>query len=203
MIRLILFLSSVFLMDIVLLAQDEEVPELMTNTVFTCDYLEMESGDEISDFHLIGNVTVVGTNLKLTSDELHITAVKKGEKDATVGEMGNITKFIAIGDVKFQQLGRTAESGRAEFFPEEKKVLLTGNPIITEEDRTVSGDEIEWFAGQRRAQVRGSKDNRVTVTLGALPDTGFDQDEADESTEDSTEVQNATGPENNETDNPQ
>jgi len=197
--RLILYLSLVLLMDEVLLAQDEEAPELMTNTVFTSDYLEMASGDEISEFHLVGNVTVVGTFLSLTSDELHITAVKKGEKDATVAGMGNIMKIIAIGDVKLKEAGRVAESGRAEFFPEEKRVLLTGNPVITEEDRTVSGDEIEWFHGQRRAQVRGSKDNRVTVTLGALPDTGFDPDETPEA---STEVQDANGNDPNETLNP-
>jgi lipopolysaccharide transport protein LptA len=197
--RLILFLSSVFLADAVLLAQGEEAPALMTNTVFTSDYLEMASGDEISEFHLVGNVSVVGTDLNLTSDELHITAVKKGDKDATVSEMGNIMKIIAIGNVKMKQAGRTAESGRMEFFTEDKKVLLTGNPVITEEDRTVSGDEIEWYAGLRQAIVRGSKDNRVTVTLGALPVTGFDRDQPGEGAEASNEVQDANGTGNNET----
>lgn len=155
-------------------SQDEDADQMsLSDTVFTGDYLEMVSGDDISEFHMLGNVTVVGTNLHLTSNELHITAEKVGDKDATVTELGEITKILAIGAVKLKQQGRTAEAGRAEFYPKEKKVLLTENPVVTDEQGTVSGEEIEWFHGQRKAQVRGGQ-QRVVVKLGAMPDLGPD-----------------------------
>lgn len=172
MIRLIFIITFSNILGLILVAQEETGTESM-NTVFTGDYLEMVSGDEISEFHLVGNVTVIGTNLNLTSDELHITAVKQGDKDATLTTMGKIMKIIAIGNVSIDQEGRIAESGRAEFFPEERKVLLTGNPVVTDAQGTVSGEEIEWFHGQRRALVRGGK-QKVKVTLSTLPNLGYD-----------------------------
>jgi lipopolysaccharide transport protein LptA len=150
----------------------------------------MVSGDTISEFHLLGNVTVTGTDLNLTSDELHITAVKKGDKDATVTAMGKIMNIIAIGSVKIIQEGRTAEAGRADIYPEEKKVVLTINPVVTDAQGTISGDEIEWFAGQRRAQVRGN----TVVTLSVLPDLGYDADaEPDPEEEEAIEESEPSG----------
>jgi len=148
------------------------------DTELNGNYLEMISGDEITEFYLQGNVTVTGTNLDLKSDELRITVAKEGDVDATIGKMGNILSIIATGNVEINQKGRSAKSGRAEFFPEEKRVLLTENPLLTELNRTISGEEVEWFYGQRRAQVRGGE-QRVAVTLGAVPDFGFDPDAPD------------------------
>lgn len=160
-------------------AQEEETLDLK-NTILYGDYLEMKSGDEVSEFHLTGNVNVIATNLELTSDELYIVALKKGEADATVTEMGKITKFTATGNVKIKQKGRTAEAGHAEFMPEEKTVVLTIDPVVTDEGRTVSGEKITWSHGDRRAQVEGGDQHRVKVTLGALPDSGFDPNAPEE-----------------------
>ncbi|MCB1120728.1 MAG: hypothetical protein KJT03_04215 [Verrucomicrobiae bacterium] len=191
--RLFIFLILVSPLLGTFAQEDEE--KKASDTVFTGDYLEMQSGDTLSEFHLLGNVAVVGTNLNLTGDELHITAEKTGDKDATVTTMGKVTKIIAIGNVKIHQEGRTAQAGRAEFYPEEKKVLLTENPVVTDAQGTVSGEEIEWFHGQRRAQVRGGV-QRVVVKLDAMPDLGYDPDkpesepEADEQEKDPGEPAN-------------
>ena len=188
-------------------AQEEESLDLK-NTILYGDYLEMKSGDEISEFHLTGNVNVIATNLELTSDELYIVALKKGEADATVTEMGKITKFTATGNVKIKQKGRTAEAGHAEFMPEEKTVVLTIDPVVTDEGRTVSGEKITWSHGDRRAQVEGGDQHRVKVTLGALPDSGFEPkapeeegSETDDEGEESSEEEVA--PEEESTTNPQ
>ena len=161
------------------LAQEEEKLDLK-NTILYGDYLEMKSRDEISEFHLTGNVSVIATNLELTSDELYIVALKKGDAEATVTEMGKITQFTATGNVKIKQQGRTAEAGHAEFMPDEKTVVLTINPVVTDQGRTVSGERITWSHGDRRAQVEGGDQHRVKVTLGALPDSGFDPDAPEE-----------------------
>ena len=155
------------------LAQEAGGVEL-ENTILYGDYLEMRSGDKLSEFHLTGNVSVLATNLELSSDELYIVAEKKGDKDATVTEMGKITKFTATGNVKIKQEGRTAEAGHAEFMPEEKTVVLTINPVVTDQGRRVSGERITWSHGDRRAQVEGGDENRVKVTLPSMPDLGYD-----------------------------
>ena len=192
MIRTIFIFVFLALTGLPGLAQDFGSDEL-SNTVFTGDFLEMVSGDEMSEFHLLGNVTVMGTNLNLTGDELHITAVKKGDKDATVTELRKIMKIIVVGNVKLKQAGRSAESGRAEFFPEDKKVLLTDNPVVTDAQGTVSGEEIEWFHGQRKAVVRGGQ-QRVRVTLAPIPDLGYDPNQVEEENENVEESEAETPP---------
>ncbi len=157
-----------------------------TDTVITGDRLEMLSGDERSEFHIAGRVQVVGTNLRLTCDELHITSVKRGDPSDTIGRIGKVTEIIAIGNVRVEQKGRSASGGRAEFFPEEGKVLLTERPVVTDAQGTVSGTEIEWFHGQRRALVRGGE-QRVKVTLPNLPDLGPDPEAPDETADDQAE----------------
>ena len=169
-----------------LAAQESEDPDNLMNTVITSDVLDMVSGDEISEFHFIGNVNVVGTNLNLTSDELLVIAIKRGDVDATVSSSSKIDKIIATGNVKFNQDERSAEAGRIEIFPENKTVLLTEDPVVIEGDRRVSGDKITWSEGERRARVEGS----TMVSLGAMPDLGIDTNQDDsESTEGSETVE--------------
>ena len=157
-------------------AQEPEEESLnLENTVLYGDYLEMKSGDELSEFHMKGNVSAISKDFELSSDELYIVALKKGDADATVTEMGKITKLTATGNVKIKQEGRTAEAGHAEFMPEEETMVLTINPVVTDEGGTVSGERITWSHGDRRAQVEGGEENRVVVTLGVpIPDTGYD-----------------------------
>ena len=178
-------------------AQEEEEDSLdLGNTILYGDYLEMKSGDELSEFHMKGNVSAISKDFELSSDELYIVALKKGDADATVTEMGKITKLTATGNVKIKQEGRTAEAGHAEFMPEEETMVLTINPVVTDEGGTVSGERITWSHGDRRAQVEGGEENRVIVTLGVpIPDTGYDPDapveEAAEGEEESAEASEA------------
>ena len=176
--------------------QDDDESIDLNNTVLYGDFLEMKSGDEISEFHLTGNVSVISAELELTSDELYIVALKKGEAEATLTEMGKITKLTATGNVKMKVEGRTAEAGHAEFMTEEKTVVLTINPVVTDEGGTVSGERITWSHGDRSAKVEGGEQNRVKVTLGVpVPQTGYDPNavvpaegaEEDESSEASSE----------------
>lgn len=180
-----LWLSGAF---IGLMAQEaDNAANSLMNTVITSDSLDMVSGDETSEFHFKGNVSVVGTNLNLSSDELLVTAIKIGDADATVSSSSRVNKIIAIGNVKVNQEGRTAESGRAEFFPEDKTVLLTEDPVVTEGDRRVSGDKITWSHGERRARVEGS----TMVSLGAIPNLGIDPDQVDPEAADGSDAQEA------------
>ncbi len=172
------FIPLLALLGLLPLARAQENGET-TDTVITGDNLEMLSGDEKSEFHITGRVQVIGTNLRLTCDELHITSVKRGDPSDTIGKIGKVTEIIAIGNVHVEQKGRSASGGRAAFFPEEGKVLLTERPVVTDAQGTVSGTEIEWFHGQRRALVRGGE-QRVKVTLPHLPDLGPDEGAADQ-----------------------
>ncbi len=161
------------------LAQESD---FLTNTVINSDELEMKSGDDISDFHFIGNVHVSGTNLNMVANELHVTSEKRGDADATMGRVGKISKIIAIGDVYLKQEGRTAEAQYAEFFPEEGKVVMTGNPKVSDAQGTVQGSKIEWYHGERKARVIGDGQQKVVVTLPSMRDMGYKTEEEEAAT---------------------
>jgi len=62
--------------------------------------------------------------------------------------------------------------------------------VVTDAQGTISGDEIEWFHGQRRAQVRGN----TVVTLSVMPDLGYDADaEPDPEEEEAIEESEPSG----------
>jgi len=147
-------------------AQAEDAPQ----TEIHSDYLEMFSGDTQSTFHFSGNVEVNANDLILKSQKLTVISAKEGDSEALIGKIGRINSIVAEESVFVSQAGRTASGERAEFFPEEGRVLLTGgNPTVTDAQGTVSAGEggyIEWFQGDNRARVVPAK--QLTVTLSSL-----------------------------------
>jgi lipopolysaccharide export system protein LptA len=150
-------------------------------TVVRSDSLEMTSTPERNYFYFSDNVTITGKNLLVKCDNLEVTASRSGEAEATIGRIGVIKKFVAIGSVVIYQAGRAALAGRAELLPAEDKIILTDSPRILDRKAVVSGWRITLLKGNRTAIVENNPDdsgeNRPTVFLDALPNMGFDSDD--------------------------
>ncbi|MGE9294294.1 MAG: LptA/OstA family protein [Puniceicoccales bacterium] len=146
------------------------------DTVVTSDKLEMVGKDEQNHFFFQDNVVVTGTNLKATCDEMTVIASRVTEQ-AAVGELGTITSITLVGHVVIEQSGRRAESGRAEIFPREGKVVLTEDPVVYDSEGTVKGERIELYKNEKKARVfgaaKGQPGKRPTVTLPSIGDMGY------------------------------
>ncbi len=148
-------------------------------TAITSDRVEMVSSEVTNQFFFYGNVKVIGTNLKVACDELEVIASRapQSSPQATVGQIGAIVLIIAKGNVKIEQAGRVATSGRAELFPRDGKVILTDKPVVTDAQGVVSGHRMTLLKGERRALVEGGPSgDRPKVTLPTIPDMGFKDD---------------------------
>ena len=150
-------------------------------TVVRSESLKMTSTPELNYFYFSDNVTIIGNNLLVKCDNLEVTASRSGEAEATIGRIGVIKKFVAIGSVVIYQAGRAALAGRAELLPAEDKIILTDSPRILDRKAVVSGWRITLLKGNRTAIVENNPDdsgeNRPTVFLDALPNMGFDSDD--------------------------
>lgn len=146
-----------------------------TPTVITSDSAEMVSSESQSIFTFRNNVVVTGTNMKITCHELIVVANRSGDPKATIGKQDKFQSLVATGDVHILQNDRQATCERAEVFPGEDKVVLTGHPIVQSVDGQyrADGPRLVLYRGQRRAVIEGGPTERSHITLPPLKDLGY------------------------------
>ncbi len=176
-----LFLLGVLFGSTVMAQPADVVPAAPVKTSITSETLEMVSGQSENTFYFSKKVRVEGTNLRLTADQLVVTAQRAIDApeipSGALPAMGSIHKIVAVGNVHIYQEGREATAGKAEFFPKEGKVVLTENPRVIDAKAIVSGWRITMVHGERKVTVEQdpTKANvRPTVNLESLPDLGFE-----------------------------
>ncbi len=138
---------------------------------------EMVSTDKETTFTFSKGVTVTATNLKITCTDLVVISKRSGDPSATIGKQDNFKSLVATGRVHILQNDREAFCDRAEVFPGDDKVVLTGSPRVRSLDGLyqASGPKMELLRGERRAQMIGDGTARPTITLPALKDLGYDK----------------------------
>ena len=139
---------------------------------------EMVSTDKETTFTFGQGVTVTATNLKLTCRDLVVLAVRSGDPSATIGKQEQFKSMVATGSVRIVQNDREATCDRAEVFPGENKVILTGNPRVRSLDGQyqATGPAMELLRGERRARIIGNATERPRITLPALKDLGYEKE---------------------------
>ena len=144
-------------------------------TTLDCDHAEMWSTGNETRGVCTGNVTLIGTDLKILCDRLEFTALGVGDKTATLPTLDKFKYMLATGHVVITQADREATCGRAEVLPREDKVILTENPVLIDHgtDWTSAGEKITLLRGERRVIVDKSR-----VTGPALKDLGYEKDKA-------------------------
>lgn len=141
-------------------------------TVIESDKLEMVTREGESHFVFSQNVKVTGNNLTVTCDQLEVHSAKSEDQSEGVAEIGSIQMIVAAGNVRMEQEGRVATSGRAELFPQEGRVVLLDSPVIHDLHGTGTGARIILYQGEGRAVIEGDDEQPVRITLPTLPDLG-------------------------------
>lgn len=123
------------------------------------------------------NVVITATNLKMNCDVLVVVARRSGDAAATLGKQEGFKSLLATGNVRILQNDREATCQRAQVFPGEDKVVLSGNLKIRALDNSFvqTGDEGTLYRGERKAVITGSGASRPTITLPPLKDLGYDK----------------------------
>ena len=147
-------------------------------TVIESGSAEMVSSAKETTFTFRQGVTVTGTNMKITCDDLVVVALRSGDPSATIGKQEQFKSLVATGHVRIVQNDREATCERAEVFPGDDKVVLTGNPRVRSLDGQyqASGPAMELLRGERRARIVGSETERPRITLPPLKDLGYEKE---------------------------
>lgn len=147
-------------------------------TVIESGAAEMVSTEKETTFTFTKGVKVTATNMTLTCADLVVVAVRGGDPSATIGNQQNFKSLIANGGVRIVQNDREALAQRAEVFPGEDKVILSGNPIVRSVkdgwEQNGEGMQLVLYRGERRAVLEGPQGTRARLIMPPLKDLGYD-----------------------------
>lgn len=120
------------------------------------------------------NVVVTGNHIKLYCDYLRVVATRKGDPQATLGKYGYFKSLVATGHVRIIQDDREATCQRAEVFPGEDRIVLSGDPVVRslDDQYVATGPQLILYRGQRRAVIAGTAEHPAKITLPAIKDLG-------------------------------
>ena len=115
----------------------------------TSDKVEAYRKDNLIIFR--GNVIARQKDIVIYADFLEAVIIEDGK---------GIERVTAGGDVKIQQGLRVANCQKAVFYNLDRKIVLTGDPKVSDGDNIVSGDEIIFDIEKNRVEVKGGLSGR-------------------------------------------
>jgi lipopolysaccharide export system protein LptA len=118
------------------------------------------------------NVRLTGTNLEVTCDKLEVFGEQVEDPEKQAGTLGKIRprRILATGHVVILQAGRKATAETLEVLPQEDKIILSGNPVVTDTQGTAAGDRITLLRGDQRLYIDNPR-----IEMRSLPNLGFPQ----------------------------
>lgn len=146
--------------------------EESTTTITSDGEGHMVSTDKETTITFHDNVVVIGTDLKLTCDDLRVVVLRTGDPAAAIGKLDKFRSMLATGNVHIVQGEREAACGQAEVIPGQDRIVLTENPVIVDHDQNtrISGEKITLLRGQRQVLVE-----KPTLVGPPVKDLGFDK----------------------------
>jgi outer membrane protein assembly factor BamD len=103
-----------------------------------------------------GNVIARQKDMVIYADSLEAVTIEEGK---------GIDRVTAGGNVKIQQGLRVANCQKAIFYNIDQKMVLTGDPKVSEGENIVSGDEIIVDIDKNRVEVKGGSSGRGKATI--------------------------------------
>jgi len=116
----------------------------LKETEVTSNSFRLDLSKKLGTFS--GAVAVKDASFDLTSDELVVY----------FDENNKMQRLVARGNVKIKQgSGRTAEAREAEYTVSDKKIKLTGDPVVNQGANRVTGTVISIYPDSDRMDVDG------------------------------------------------
>jgi len=128
-------------------------PEVAPKTVICSERLKLKTTVTEYRFEFTNDVHVVSGDMDLKGNRL-VAIVdppegrKKGSPQIESDKLDSVRQLIAQGDVLINQAGRIVRAQEAEFFPQEKRVKLSGTPQVEAVGAYLSGNTITSKIGQ-------------------------------------------------------
>lgn len=146
-------------------AQDKGTAKLPGQSiVINSDSIEIDNKRKTVVF--TGSVDAKREDLAITCKKM-VLYYREGPTDKAANKEGLIIdKIVATGAVKITRPdGGLATAEQATYYQEGEKVVLTGNPRVSQGNDFVEGTTITLFLRENRSTVEGSGDRKVRAII--------------------------------------
>ncbi len=121
-----------------------------------------------------GKVRAKREDMAVDCQEMIVYYLANPTKNESNVDSSRIEKIIALGNVTIDfSDGGVARAGKAVFYQNEEKVVLTKNPSIKQGPDFVEGHRIIMFLNENRSIIEGSKTKRVKATIFPKEEKGI------------------------------
>jgi lipopolysaccharide export system protein LptA len=126
----------------------------------------MELNNETKIVTFTGAVNAQKDDFVIDCQKMLVFYENKPEKSESEGSENSIDRIVAEGQVKISRTnGLTATSDKAIYYQKTEKAVLTGTPVIKQENDLVEGDRITIFFSENRTLIEGSKQKKVKALI--------------------------------------
>jgi lipopolysaccharide export system protein LptA len=142
----------------------------------------MESNQQENIVHFTGNVEARQNDLTIWSDTMtvHYANGAGSSIEKTTPLAQAVDTLISEGNVRIKSGTWTASGDRMEYYEKDRKVILTGNTKVWENNNTVTGERIELFLDEGRSVVEKGGGGEERVKAFFYPDSSAPKDESSE-----------------------
>jgi lipopolysaccharide export system protein LptA len=130
------------------------------------DSFEVDNQEQVVIF--IGDVEAVRDDIKINCQriELFYENLSDANDPENTGSGVRVVEIIATENVILSRPNvGMAMAGKAIYYQNDEKVVLTGNPVIKQGDDFIEGHRITLFLKEGRSLVEGSEDGKATAVL--------------------------------------
>lgn len=117
-----------------------------TNVVTEVTSDTMDANLEKNEALFKGNVEVKDPTFRMTANEMTVYFHEN---------TNGIERIFAKGNVRIDQKNKKAEAQEANYFVKEARIVLTGNPKVHEEGKTLQGKIITFYRNTQKTEVEG------------------------------------------------
>ena len=131
----------------------------------------MESNQEKNIVYFSGNVEARQGDLTILADNMtvHYTNVAGG-KEKDIPSVQAVENIVSEGNVRMKRENWTASSDHMEYHERERKVILTGNTKVWQNNNMVTGDRIELYLDEGRSVVERGTESQERVKAFFYPE---------------------------------
>lgn len=131
--------------------------------------LEVDDGKKIVTF--TGDVHATKDDFVMDCRKMLVYYISVPDKEKKSDFANRIERIVATGQVKItRKTGGVAVAEQAVYYPENERIVLTGNPSVVQGKDSVKGDKITIFLKQNRSIVESSGKDRAEAVI--FPKTG-------------------------------
>lgn len=112
-----------------------------------------------------GNVIVIQDTFKLRSDLLRVTYAGDGLSNKSMNDSSALKRIEAEGNVVVTSDDASAKGDKADYRPNENKLIMQGNIVLTQQGRIITGDLLTADTLNNTATVTGKTGGRRVQVL--------------------------------------